>query len=171
VRFIDAMRSLGRPRNIGEALRAFRAQHGKGASRALADRLGVSLRQAQRYLRGDIKRPPVEKERAIRDSADRRVIASNALTGARTVSVGRVGVVDSRGKRSTRPAGTLVVDDQMRAALAEAARLHEQGDDRGAEAAMGAAIMGGYSRASRDNRTIAPGALSVTDYPDGLDVG
>jgi hypothetical protein len=168
--FDDAMRGLGRPRSTSEALGSIKAS-GAGASHRLAAQLGVSLRQAQRYLKGEVKKVPPAKEQAIRNGADRRYIAAQAIGNAQTVSVGKVTVTDSGGKSSSRSIGTLAVDATMRAQLAEVSRLYAAGDDRGAEAAMGAAIMGGYSRSKSDNRTIAPGALTPTDYPGGIDVG
>lgn len=173
--FRSAMQALGRPLNWREALSAIRAEHGKGTSRFLAGELGVSMRTAQRWQAGaQVPSTRDNRQGALSGVAKRDYVAAQALRRASTVTVGHV-KVDSRSSGQpdgSRPVGTLLVDPLMRAELANVANLLENGQHEAAGDALSDALLGGYSaQRARDARHIAPGVLTIRDYPTGVDVG
>lgn len=172
--FVEAMRDLGRPQDWRETVLAFRDEYGSGASRELAQRFGRSVRTAQKWLKGT-QAPGRAIVDAVRDAGGEhwRHVAARALRNAQTLSVGRVEVVvKSSSKRDgTRPIGVLDVDEELDEALDEVAEALEDEDDQEAESLFSAAMLGSYSsQRAHDNRRIAD-ALTISDYPNGVEVG
>lgn len=121
------------PLNVDQAIAAIRAEHGRGATHWLADRFGITLRQAQRYMKGQglgtrtirsrARREQLvaaaaepaqaraarargqlgEAQRDVMRQASRRWVAAQLLRRATRVTVGRVKVWD---KSQKRPAGS-----------------------------------------------------------------
>ena len=171
MKFMDAVKSrIGRPDSDREALGALREEHGRHTSRYLADRLGVSVRQAQRYLRGDIRRVSSERSTLIRGAVDNNRLAAQRIRNARIVSVGKVSAVSKSKGTSTgsRSIGVLTIDATMRQELDRAAADLEAGNVREAEEAISAAILGGYGVAKGGNRDSARGAIEIDDYSSGI---
>lgn len=171
--FREAMGELGRPMDWRESILAIRDEHGPGASRHIASTFGVSMRTAQRWLAGT-QQPARHRREEVRAAGDRKRVAARALRSARTVSVGRVKVINRSTGRpdGTRPVGVLDVDQSLRTGLGETAREYVEGDATAAGDVLSDALLSAYSeqRAS-DNRSIAAGALLIYDYPTGIDVG
>jgi len=165
VKFTDAINELGRARNDREALDAIKAEHGSSSARWLADRLGISPRQARRYLAGDVRRPPAGRAAAIRQGAAPTRIAGNALRGAAALNVGEVRVtIKSPGPRQPsegrRRIGTKAVTPTARRILDRAADRLDAGDTAGAERLVSEAVQTMYGT----------DAFEITDYADGIDV-
>ena len=172
--FISALKASARPKDVREAIDAIKAAFpGKGeASKYLATTHGVSVRTAQKWLKGDQLPSDRGGRRAgvQNDIKAHRRVAADRMRKARTVAAGRVRVVSiSKGVGDgTRNIGVLAVDERMRQELEEAARLFEAGDDDGAEKAASNAILGGYGQAKGGNRESARGALEIDDFTEGL---
>lgn len=178
------------------ALEAIRAEHGRNSTRWLADQMGISLRQAQRYMAGQGLSGRTAANRARRDAvielgaapvraqaqrvradvsrqASRRWIAAALIRKATRVSVGRVKVWD---KSANRPAGSRHVGShrvdnrRMRAQLNQAASLLESGDEEGAMHAFSDALLDAYSTSKGDPPGMVSGPLYIYDYPTGIDL-
>lgn len=165
MKFTDAIKDLGRARNDREALNAIRTEHGSSSARWLAEQLGISSRQARRYLAGDVRRPPASRAAAIRARANPARIAGNALRGAGALNVGDVKVtIKSPGPRQPsegrRRIGTKAVTPAARRILDQAAERLDAGDTAGAERLMNEAVQTMYGT----------DAFEITDYADGIDV-
>lgn len=164
MRFIDAIRGAGRPRNDQEAIQAIRAEHGDQASRFLANRLGIGIRQAQRYLAGQVRRPKEDKGRALRGAADPARIAASRLRSARTISMGKVPVGYDGKSRGTITPGVLTVDGVLRGELDQVAQALESGDYNEADRLFSQAIIGAKEATRGNNRDTARSHINITDY-------
>jgi hypothetical protein len=165
VKFKSLMSQIGKPLNTSEAL-------ANRTSKWIAERFGISRRQAQRYKSGaaPLDRPQdrAKRERAM-ESADadtRRAVAAKALREAQAAHAGRVPVVDKSPKGKAKPPGrnfrnvgtVPLTDEKSRRRMTEAAEALEAGDIARAEKAMSEAI------------TRTPGkdygeALDIADWP------
>lgn len=185
------------PTTAAAALDAIREDHGGRATRWLADRMGISLRQAQRYMRGEGLSGRTAANRARRDavvaaaaeprqaaaqqvrrdvmrSASRRWVAAGLLRRASRVTVGRVGVWD---KSKNRPAGFRNVGTHRvgtngltSGQLAAVAEMLEQGYEQGALHAFSDALLDAYSVSKGDPPGTASGPLFIYEYPSGIQV-
>lgn len=229
--FQQAIAELGRPKTVGEALDAIRAErgdqaadtaaervaaadarvpsgvdaaiaairedHGAGATRWLQQHLGVTLRSAQRYMRGERLGGRTAANRARRDQlieaaaaprreqaqrvragimreASRRWVAAGLLRRATRVTVGRVGVWD---KSKNRPAGSRSVGSHRvgengltSAQLAGVAAALEAGEEEDALHAFSDALLDAYAVANGDAPGTVSGPLFIYDYPSGIQV-
>lgn len=130
-----------------EDLAAYRHLHGAHAARDLAADLGISRRQAQRYLAGSVKQPPPERAEAIRAAVPDAAKAAARVRGAQMITItGRVDVTaKSTGTADgTRRMGTQMITHEMRDLLDAAADLLESGDRAGAEALISDAMLSTY---------------------------
>ena len=163
---------LGKGSTWAEQVAAVKAEHGRDASHWLAARLGKSLRTAQRYLSGQIKRPgkdtPPAGLAALQRIGDRSKAAAT-VRGIRTVNVGAIEVYDTSGGRSDglRRPGPLDVAGGMD----EVARALEAGDvDLAADLFNGSVLAvydsGAGHAASRDG---LGEQMQITDYRDGIE--
>lgn len=168
MRFIEAMGRLARGATSEEAIDNIRDEHGRGAARWLADRLGISARQARRYLAGDVRRPPAERTEAIRSGANQTRLAADRLRGARTISAPRVKVeAKSPGyPDGTRRIGTRPVSGDLRDALDRAADALDTGDGALAEELLSDGILSYGGRAG--SHSDAANHLRISDF-DGID--
>lgn len=229
--FQEAIASLGRPKTLGEALAAIRAErgdqaaetaqervvdadvqiptgvdsalqalredHGPRATRWIQQRFGISLRQAQRYMRGEGLSARTRVSRARRDAvvaaaaeprqaaaqrvrqdvmrqASRRWVAAGLLRRATRVTVGRVGVWD---KSRNRPAGTRGVGSHRVGSngltsgqLAVVAAMLEQGDEQSALHAFSDALLDAYAVSKGDPPGTVSGPLSIYEYLSGIQI-
>src|SRR3954470_17954732 len=115
---------------VRDALDRYRSTHGRGASKALAAELGVSQRQAQRYLKGDVRKPPATKGTAIIKTVPPAARQADQLRRAQMVGAGALPVVARSPNASDGPrrVGTRMLSAEARADLAAAAELLEAGD-------------------------------------------
>lgn len=176
--FNQAIASLGRPKTFGEAIAALRAEHGKATTRVLADRLGVTIRTAQRYVRGQFEpntRTTAGRERREKTmlAASRRWVAAGLLRRATHVNVGRVAVLD---KSKNRPGGTRFVglhrvgDTVPAQALSQIAGQIQAGQMAQAEEAFSTLMLDAYAVSRGDQAGAASGPLAVSDYLTGIQV-
>lgn len=176
--FQTAIASLGRPKTFGEAIAAIRAEHGKRASKFLAEQLGVTMRTAQRYLKGEFQpRTNTAAGRTRREgvmrAASRRWVAAALLRNATRVNVGRVRVWD---KSKDRPAGTRFVGMHtvggtlLAEDLVAVADLLQDGREDEALFAFSDAMLDAYSRDKGDPPGTASGPLYIYDYLTGIQV-
>ena len=169
--FRDAIRGkLGMARNVGESIQSFRDAHGGRASRALADRFGVHIRTAQKWLKGD-QAPGAGRREQVRQGAEHGRLAADALRGAQAINVGDVEVEYDGKPQGKRKVGTVHVDAQLRGALDQVADLIEMGSLDEAEQVYSDAILGAYSgQRARDDRRILGGTLKIKDHGSGPDI-
>lgn len=166
MRFIDAMSQLGEQLTAEEVMDAVREEHGRGSSRWLSEQLGISQRQARRYLSGQVRRPPATRASDIRSQIPTGRRAARRLRDLRTILAPRVPVISksSGNPDGTRRIGTVAVTAELREALDEAARLLEEGDAAGAEDAFSTGLLNAYG-----GRGGGVGQyLSIEDY-SGMD--
>lgn len=174
--FDQAIASLGRPRSFGEAIAALRAQHGKSLTRFLADELGVTMRTAQRYAKGEFRpstRTAAGRERLDKTlrAVDRGRNAARLLRNAKRVNVGRVRVVD---RSSGKPAGTRMVgahrvgDTLTAVELENVADLLDAGDFDSAAEEFSNAMLDAYSVSKNDPPGTASGPLLIVEYLTGI---
>jgi hypothetical protein len=133
-------------------LQSLRANDGRGTSRYVADRFGVSVRTAQRWLAGT-QRP--RNPGPVMAVADPGQVRSQTLRGAQGVDVGRVTVIEkSPGTPGgTRNVGVVEID------LSEVADLLDAGgSEADAEALMSDVIMDAYGPGTGSH-------LAIDDYP------
>jgi hypothetical protein len=162
----DDIRAACAPRDWQDSLAAIRRQHGRGTSRWIAEHVGISQRQAQRWLAGQVQHSEYEDQ--VEDLADPGWLVADALASAGALDVGRVEVFYDGKSQGTRNVGTLVVDEEMHGLLTQAGALYAEGMDEQAEAIISDAILGGYTRARDDNRYILAGTLSVGRFQNGF---
>jgi len=168
-------------------------EHGSGASRWLADEMGVSLRSAERYLAitkpgvGQSQQPSrhaqveaaqrlqarIQREWDRADAADQRRQVADLLRAIRRVAPGTVRVRSvSRGKnRSGSPRATLEssrsIPGEIAVDLSDAADLWEQGLDGEAAAALSDAIIDGYG--NRGDIDELSRSIRIVEYPPDMD--
>lgn len=162
--FRDLIAELGRTRDTGIALAAIRAEHGRGASRWIAETFGVHRRTAQKYLKGDLNpgRAGSARRAAIIAGASPAFIAAQRLRRARRLIVGDVKVRYGERDEGSRTIGNLDVDDELAEKLTETADLLEEGDLEGAEDALSTGILDSYGGLGD--------TLQIYDYENGLGI-
>lgn len=186
------------PDTLGEALAAIRADHtGRGgASHWLAERFGISLRQAQRYLAGrglsertaasrrrraEIieaaaapRRERYEQRRAeTLAQVSRRYVAAALLRRATYVHVGRPRVWDLSQDRpdGSRDVGLHQVGVTLsKTELQTVARNIEAGNWEAAAEDFSNAMLDAYSASKGDPAGTASGPLYIYEYPTGIQV-
>lgn len=174
-KFWNIIGKVGKPASVREAMDDYRAEHGRHASRALADRFGVSQRTAQRWLKGEQRpggkagtAPAREAERKITRSVNRPRAAARHIRGAQTIHVGTV-YLRASSKSGPRNVGDLRVTPDMRAELDRVADLIEAGDLDAADRAMQGVILTGYFRTSNVGGRKADQNMGVDSYDDMFD--
>lgn len=174
-KFRQVVSKIGRPATLREAMDEYRAEHGRHASRVLADRFGVSQRTAQRWLKGE-QRPggksgtarAAEAEQRITRAVDRNRSAARHVRGAQTVHVGTVFLRVSK-DYGPRNVGDLRVTPDMRAELDRVADLIEAGELDAADRAMQGVILTGYFGKGNVGSRMAHESMGIDDYGDLFD--
>lgn len=175
-KFRNIIGKVGRPANLREAMDEYRAEHGRHASRAIADRFGVSQRTAQHWLKGDQRpggkagtAPAREAERKITQSVDRNRAAARHFRAAQTIHVGTVHLRASS-KSGPHNVGDLRVTPDMRAELDRAADLIERGELDAADRAMQGVILTGWFGVPHVGGRKADQSMGVDSYDDMFDL-
>lgn len=186
------------PTTLDAALDAIRADHtGRGgASHWLAERFGISLRQAQRYLKGEglsqrykaartrreeiieaaaepRRRAYAQREAEVLAAASRQHVAAALLRRATYVNVGRVRVWD---KSKDRPDGSRDVGMHAVGVTLNRGQLDRAADDIAAGQwddavhSLSEALLDAYSASKGDPPGTASGPLYIYEYPTGIQV-
>lgn len=164
--FDEFVQRIGEPGDWHEAADEIKSQHGRGASRWLADRLGVSLRQAQRYLKGDVRVPPATRQASIVEGVDRSKAAARHIRTATRLSIGSIEMATSSGT-TKRNVGDMPVTPGMRGNLNAAADALEAGDVDQAGALFGSAVLDSYFSKGNAGGRHKQNDMGVTGYGDG----
>lgn len=195
---IEAPAPIAAPEPMGaptwwDVLEYVEDTQGRGASRFLADRLGVTIRTAQRYLSGQHQPARLEVRNRLADvaaeieaerAADQDAECADAV--AERARAHRKDVADflrlidrldpqritCRNKStgsSTEHTYTVKPLDRMGPGLAEVADLWESGDFGGAVDALSDSIVARYGNEASDNRHGFATVLEIVDYPRGID--
>jgi hypothetical protein len=159
-----------------------RQVYGKGATRYLADQLGVTQRTAQRYLTGQHapRRGGVRErlraltagtrttQQAEMDLQHRKATAAH-LRGIKTLWPPVITVVSrsSAGRPTHRRIGAPLT--RVHAGLERVARLWEQGHQTRAQYALSDCVIARYAGEASDNAQGLAAILLVIDYPEGMD--
>ncbi|MFI5497355.1 hypothetical protein [Actinoplanes sp. NPDC051859] len=169
--FRDVIREkLGAAGTVSEAIGSFRAAHGRRASRELADKFGVSMRTAQKWLKGD-QAPASTRSEQVRRGAEHGRLAADSLRNAQALTIGDIEVEYDGKPQGKRKVGTVHVDGNLRTALDEVADLIEMGSLDEAEQLYSDAILGAYSgQRAKDDRRILGGTLKIRDHGSGPDI-
>lgn len=175
MQFDDAMQNgPGRAADWRDAVDAVRqALPGKGAASAyLADKYGVSRRQAQRWLAGK-GTPDVKSGRrdAVRnDAVAARKRAADRMRSAKVIAAGKVPVqAKSSGKGAgARNVGVVAVTPAVHRLLTQAAANLESGNTAEAGQAVSDAIMRAYGESKGDNGGHAAANLEITDWSNQI---
>lgn len=163
----EVVDAIGKPVSDTEAIASIRAEHGTGAARWLAERLGVSARTARRYMAGVV---PGKRSMAVRDAAPRARVAANALRKAQTIQAPQMAAEEKspkktkgarRGAQTRRMKEPKRVTKDGRAALQRAADRLDAGDMQGAKDEVDKAVLSAYGT----------DALNIIEYIDGIDIG
>ena len=150
----DALRNLLQQGSFRDVLDRYRERYGRGASRQLASRYGVTQRTAQRALRGDTRSPKFTRSEKFQ--ADR---AADAVRHIHTAHAGEVSLVyDGDRDEGQRDIGDRDFDEGD---LDEVAERLEAEDWDAAGDAMDAAILNQYGGLGDSN-------LTISDYETGL---
>lgn len=175
-KFRELVSKVGKPANVREAMDEYRAEHGRHASRAIADRFGVSQRTAQRWLKGTQRpggrastRKARELEQRITQAVDRPRAAARHIREAQTIHVGKV-YLRASSKSGPRNVGDLRVTPDMRAELDRVADLIEAGNLDAADLAMQGVILTGYFRTANVGGRKADQDMGVDSYDDMFDL-
>lgn len=186
------------PTSLDDALSAIRADHtGRGgASHWLAGHFGISLRQAQRYLKGQglggrteasrarraqlveaaaepRRRQYAQREAETLAAASRQHVAAALLHRATYVNVGRVRVWD---KSRDRPDGSRDVGMHQVGVTLDPGQLGVAADDIAAGRwdtavhSLSDALLDAYSASKGDPPGTASGPLYIYEYPTGIQV-
>lgn len=152
------------------AMTAVRTEHGRGASRWLASRAGVSQRTAQRWMAGTQKpgKAAHQAVQQIRHGQQRRA-AGERLRQITTVDVGEVAVDAGTGDDASpdgyrKPSGRLDIGSAMDLIAA----TYERGDDSEAERLFGVAVIAAYGGEEPTDDSGLASVLHITDYRDGI---
>jgi hypothetical protein len=156
--FREVVTGLARTATVHHAQAAIRAEHGRHATRFIAEQAGVSPRTARRWMSSA---PPAGRVTVIAALVPGEAVAAQRIRAASSVSVGTVDVAYDDDDQGPRTIGELDVDSYMASELDHAAAALEEGRWDAAEDAFSAAIIGGYSDGLQDT-------LSVADYRDGV---
>jgi len=168
-RFGDQIRGAASPRNWQDAASAIRRAKGRGASRFIAQELGISQRQAQRYLAGQVRKAPHGQD--IEDLAEPDWLAADALLEAQALNCGHVEVEYNGKSQGVRKVGLISVDGEMREAIEAAAAALLDGDESLAEQLLSDGILGQYSQQNaRDDRHILKGTLKISGFRTGFNI-
>lgn len=156
--FRQIVNDLVRTARIDHVQAAIRAEHGKGATRWIAERAGISQRTARRWMSSA---PPPTRAGAIVALIAGEAIAAARIRTATHISVGAVAVEYDGADEGTRVIGELDVTGFMDNELDNCAAALEEGDWDAAADAFSDAVIAGYSEGLQDT-------LSVFDYQDGV---
>ena len=171
--FRDLIRDkIGAARDFSESLNSIREAHGRNASRTIADRFGVHIRTAQKWLKGD-QAPDAHSGRReqVRRGAESNHIAADAVRAAQAIDVGDIEVEYDGKPQGKRKVGTIHVDPDLRVRLDHVADLIQIGSLDEAEQEYSDAILGAYSgQRARDDRRILGGTLKIRDHGGGPDI-
>lgn len=151
----DALRNLGGNASLQDVLSYYRDRYGRGASRALADRYGVTQRTAQRALRGDTRSPKFAATEKFQGDSAAAAVRRIHVAHAGDVSVEYDGNDDGQ-----RYIGDVELSDADREDIAG----HLRGDEPDWEAAgdaMDEAILENWCSGLSN-------ALTISDYETGL---
>lgn len=174
----QALKDTASARDWRDVVRAVHRSAGRGASRAIAEAVGVSTTTARRWIakaEGRGGQAPSQRVagrmEAIMDMADDDMMIADALMSAQAIDCGVVKVVYDGRDQGHRTIGLLTVDGPMQAELQQAAALIMEGDHAGAEQLISDALLGGYSsQRARDSRDILRGTLKITSFRTGLHI-
>lgn len=164
--FGEFVQRVGEPGDWHEAADEIKAEHGKRASRWLSDRLGVSLRQAQRYLKGDVRVPPADRQAAIVGGVDRTRAAARHIRTATRIVVGKIVMMTSSGP-TTRNVGEVPVTPGMQRELNAAADALDRGETDRAADLFGAAVLDSYFSKGNAGGRHRQNDMGVSGYGDG----
>jgi hypothetical protein len=160
MQFTEIIDSIARTASITYAQEAIRAEHGKGASRWLAQEAGISQRTARRWLSTSLPRSRTD---VVARLANRLHIAARRLRAAESVDFGAVAVVYDGQHEGTRHIGPVAVDDALARDLGTVAGYLETGSLAAAADAMSGAALAAYSPGLEDT-------LAVEEYDHGIDI-
>lgn len=146
--------------SVREAQSILRQQLGSGASRWVADEVGIAARTARRWLSASA---PRARHGAIVELALSLVGTQGAAAarlrglaaGGGTISVGTVPVAYEDRDEGARHIGSVVVDTWMTDEILAAANALDRGDIAAAADAFSNAVMSGYSHGLEDTLTVA----------------
>lgn len=137
--FRELMDKSGKPVDWRDAMTEIRADHGRGASRWLADQFDVSMRTAQRWLKGE-QHPGGREGTRGGKSAEQRMIgavdtnrsAARYLRTATRIEIPEMDMTTSAGTGKRKPGG-YPVTGAVQSRLNGIADAMERGDAAGAE--------------------------------------
>lgn len=160
--FEQVVDGLARTAPVKAAQEALRQSYGKGASRWVAGEVGLSQRQAQRWLSADY---PRSRAGQIMELVAASTIAAHVLRIAARVDPGSVGVYY---KGNGRDEGSRNIDGftpstQVRVYLERAADDLVRDDLEAAADAFSDAVICGYEEGLEDT-------LGVSDYVDEIEI-
>lgn len=146
--------------SVREAQSILRQQLGNGASRWVAEEVGIAARTARRWLSTSA---PRARHAAIVELALTLVGPQGAAaarlrglaTGGGTISVGTVPVAYEDRDQGSRHIGQVTVDTWMADEILAAANALDRGDLATAADAFSNAVMAGYSHGLEDTLTVA----------------
>lgn len=137
--FRELIDKTGRPGDWREAMTEIRADHGRGASRWLADQFDVSMRTAQRWLKGEQHpggregtRPGAGGEQKVIRAVDTSKSAARHLRTATRIEIPEMDMTTSAGTGKRKPGG-YPVTGPVQSRLDRIADAVERGDTAGAE--------------------------------------
>ena len=148
----DALRNLAGRVSLQDVLDSFRERYGKRASREIANRYGVTMRTAQRALKGETRAPKFAATEKF--AAD---VAAAQVRQIRTAHVGEVTVEYDGEDAGSRVIGDVEFEEGD---LDEVADHLQNGDWDAAGEALDAAILDQYGGLG--------GTLTISDYETGL---
>lgn len=147
-----------------------RVQHGQGATRWLADRAGVDIRQAQRWYRGE--GTPGHKAASAFPGIIEEMRRAYVAAQLRTVRQVRVGTLAVRALSSGKPDGKRRPPDVLDVAgiMDQVAAAWEAGRDRQAQDLFDGAVINAYAGEPLGDDSGLASMLGITDYEAGVTV-
>jgi len=172
------------PPSWADVLGQVRADHGKGATRYLAGRMGVTMRTAQRYYTGQhvpsrahARAAMAAEIEAVRDARYQRAVAkwfkdtADLLRMITRLDVGIMVVINKSGPINRKPQRRYpkIKLRNIDEGLAKVADLWEKRRIVAAEQALSNTILAAYNGEASDDWDGLAAALDIIDYPMGID--
>lgn len=178
ISFEGLMRETGRPGDWKDAMADIRAQQGKGASRWVSEKFGVSMRTAQRWLKSE-QTPGGRPGTTPAKAAERRVIgavdplkgAARNLRTATRIELPEIDIRFSKGVGKRKPDMSVPVTGGIRTRLDRIADLIDRGNLSKAEEDFGKLALDIYFTKGKatDGRHIQSD-MSIEAYGSGTSI-
>lgn len=167
----DSVKRTTASTGVADRLTAFKAKEGKKATAKLAEKFGVHIRTAQKWVKEGKITKAEERESELNNFVKDDDVTSSALRDASVINFGHISVAYNGKNQGFRQVGTVVLAGTVKALVDQAAAAVEAGNSEAAEKLMGRAALTAYAESVGDSKKGLLNTLEVTDLGTNFSIG